>query len=171
MLLSVSAPVGEELCKAAFVLSLYKIIDSPKRGFQVGFSVGLGFALLENLIYIMSSFGTGAAISYSMTTVMRGIGSIPGHAVWTGLSGVSIGWYLCKRRGSKLTQQKKIHHKVGSIMMVIPEKLLILKKNLSEIGRKVRGWLYKPYDRVWSLPKHPARAYPLAIFRSRILEW
>ena len=77
LILSVSAPVGEELCKAAFVLSLYKIIDSPKRGFQVGFSVGLGFALLENLIYIMSSFGTGAAISYSMTTVMRGMDLSP----------------------------------------------------------------------------------------------
>ena len=58
LILSVSAPVGEEICKAAFVLSLYKMIDSPKRGFQIGFSVGLGFALLENLIYIMNSFGS-----------------------------------------------------------------------------------------------------------------
>ena len=30
LILTVSAPVGEELCKAAFVLSLYKLIDSPK---------------------------------------------------------------------------------------------------------------------------------------------
>ena len=92
LILAVSAPFGEELCKAAFVLSLYKLIDSPKRGFQIGFSVGLGFALLENLQYIMISLGGGeyAAFSYSITTIVRGIGSIPGHAFWTGLSGVSI---------------------------------------------------------------------------------
>ena len=98
LILTISAPVGEEICKAIFVLSLYKMIDSPKRGFQIGFSVGLGFALLENLQYIMSSF-SGLAVTYSLTAVIRGIGSIPGHALWTGLSGVSIGWFLCTKRG------------------------------------------------------------------------
>ena len=32
LILTVSAPVGEELCKAAFVLSLYKLIDSLNEG-------------------------------------------------------------------------------------------------------------------------------------------
>ena len=98
LLLTISAPVGEELCKAAFVLGLYKLIDSPKRGFQIGFSVGLGFALLENLQYILISLA-GGPVGFSLTAIVRGIGSIPGHAFWTGLSGVSIGWYICIKRG------------------------------------------------------------------------
>ena len=163
LLLSVSAPVGEELCKAAFVLSLYKIIDSPKRGFQVGFSVGLGFALLENLIYILSSFGTGGAITYSMTTVMRGIGSIPGHALWTGFSGVSIGWYLCTRRGIQTHTAKERDPTKWVVYDGNSGKIVDTERKLSEIGRKVRGWLYKPYDRVWSLPKNPATGISLAI--------
>ena len=162
LILTVSAPVGEELCKAAFVLSLYKLIDSPKRGFQIGFSVGLGFALLENLQYIMGSF-SGLAVTYSLTTVIRGIGSIPGHALWTGLSGVSIGWYLCTKRGIKpqhITEQ-------DSTSWVVfdggTEQIVNTQSELSSMGRTVRGWLYKPFDKVWSLPRSPVTGITLAI--------
>ena len=96
----VSAPVGEELCKALAVFSLAGLIDSKKRGFQVGFTVGLGFALLENLQYILFSLFAGEvmAFSYGLTTVVRGIGSIPGHAMWTACSGYAIGHMLEKRK-------------------------------------------------------------------------
>ena len=100
----ISAPVGEEICKALAVLSLAGLIDSKKRGFQVGFTVGLGFALLENLQYILFSLFAGevVALSYGLTTVVRGIGSIPGHAMWTACSGYAIGHILEQR---KQTQQ------------------------------------------------------------------
>ena len=96
----VSAPVGEELCKALAVFSLAGLIDSKKRGFQVGFTVGLGFALLENLQYILFSLFAGEvmAFSYGLTTVVRGIGSIPGHAMWTACSGYAIGHMLEQRK-------------------------------------------------------------------------
>ena len=162
LILTVSAPVGEELCKAAFVLSLYKLIDSPKRGFQIGFSVGLGFALLENLQYIMGSF-SGLAVTYSLTTVVRGIGSIPGHALWTGLSGVSIGWYLCTKRGintQHVTEQDPTSWVVfdGGTGQIVNT-----QSELSSMGRTVRGWLYKPFDKVWSLPRSPITGITLAI--------
>ena len=164
LILTVSAPVGEELCKAAFVFSLYKLIDSPKRGFQIGFSVGLGFALLENLQYIMLSLGGGeyAAISYSMTTVIRGIGSIPGHAFWTGLSGVSIGWYLCTKRG---ISGDKVRNDDTQWVVFDGEtgRLVNTQRELTNIGRTVRGWLYKPYDKVWNLPRSPLFGISLAI--------
>jgi RsiW-degrading membrane proteinase PrsW (M82 family) len=164
LILTISAPVGEELCKAAFVLSLYRLIDSPKRGFQIGFSVGLGFALLENLQYVLGSFGAGqySAITFSATTIVRGIGSIPGHAFWTGLSGVSIGWYLCMKRGvyGRTLEADKTKWVVfdGESGQVINT-----QRELSVIGRTVRGWLYKPADRVWSLPRTPLLGIPLAI--------
>ena len=96
----VSAPVGEELCKALAVFSLAGLIDSKKRGFQVGFTVGLGFALLENLQYILFSLFAGEvmAFSYGLTTIVRGIGSIPGHAMWTACSGYAIGHMLEQRK-------------------------------------------------------------------------
>ena len=162
LILTVSAPVGEELCKAAFVLSLYKLIDSPKRGFQIGFSVGLGFALLENLQYILGSF-SGLAVSYSLTTVVRGIGSIPGHALWTGLSGVSIGWYLCIKRGITPDDNPHEDNATWVVFDGASGQIVNTQRELSTIGRTVRGWLYKPFDRVWNLPRNPALGISLAI--------
>ena len=162
LILTVSAPVGEELCKAAFVLSLYKLIDSPKRGFQIGFSVGLGFALLENLQYIMGSF-SGLAVTYSLTTVIRGIGSIPGHALWTGLSGVSIGWFLCTKRGIKT---QSLHTQDQTNWVVFDGgtgQIVNTQRELTSMGRTVRGWLYKPFDKVWNLPRSPVTGISLAI--------
>ena len=76
MILFLSAPIGEEISKALAVLCLARFIDSSKRGFQIGFSVGLGFALLENMTYILNSLltGEGAAISFVFTAILRAIG-------------------------------------------------------------------------------------------------
>jgi len=92
----ISAPVGEELCKAAAIWFFASKIRSPKHGFQIGFTVGLGFAILENLQYIGLSGGDAA------TVLVRGIGSIPGHAVWTGLTGAAMGWTLMRSRATEL---------------------------------------------------------------------
>jgi hypothetical protein len=92
----ISAPVGEELCKAGAIWFFASKIKSPKHGFQIGFTVGLGFAILENLMYIGMTGGDAA------TVLVRGIGSIPGHAIWTGLTGAAIGWFLMRGRANEL---------------------------------------------------------------------
>ena len=92
----VSAPVGEELCKGLFVWLFRHKIRSPRHGFQVGFTVGLGFAMLENLQYILSSM-FGGPVSLTLTALIRGLGSIPGHAFWTGLTGVGMGWLMLRQ--------------------------------------------------------------------------
>jgi len=167
LILAVSAPVGEELCKAAFVLSLYKLIDSPKRGFQIGFSVGLGFALLENLQYILASFVSfGAleysAISFSFTAIVRGIGSIPGHAFWTGISGVSIGWYLCRVRGANLDGNP---NEASNWMVYDPNTGMVIseKEKSSFMSHTISNWLDKPIARTWPLPKNPIVGISIAI--------
>jgi hypothetical protein len=90
-LLAAGAPFCEEIFKAMAVAVFLPYISGPKHGFQVGFTVGLGFALIENFQYIGISLLDGA-LSVSMTILVRGIGSIPGHAVWTAITGTAIGW-------------------------------------------------------------------------------
>ncbi|MDC0040435.1 PrsW family intramembrane metalloprotease [Candidatus Poseidoniales archaeon] len=90
LLLVLSAPLGEELWKLLAVLLFLPSIKSPRHGLQIGFTVGLGFALIENMSYVlMSTFG--GPIGLGFTTLVRGIGSIPGHALWTGISGFAVG--------------------------------------------------------------------------------
>lgn len=95
MILFLSAPIGEELSKAFAVLMLSHLIVSPKYGFYIGSTVGLGFALLENAQYIfMALAGDNSGLAYFFTASLRGLSSIPGHALWTGLSGYAIGCWL-----------------------------------------------------------------------------
>jgi hypothetical protein len=90
-LVAVGAPFCEEIFKAMAVALFLPYIKGPKHGFQVGFTVGLGFALIENFQYIGLSL-LGGPVGLSFTILVRGIGSIPGHAVWTAISGTAIGW-------------------------------------------------------------------------------
>ena len=90
-LLAVGAPLCEEIFKAMAVALFLPYIKGPKHGFQVGFTVGLGFALIENFQYIGYSL-LGGPVGLSFTILVRGIGSIPGHAVWTAITGTAIGW-------------------------------------------------------------------------------
>jgi len=96
-LLAVGAPICEEIFKAMAVAAFLPYINGPKKGFQVGFTVGLGFALIENFQYIgISLFG--GPVGLSFTILVRGVGSIPGHAVWTAISGTAIGWLATDRK-------------------------------------------------------------------------
>ena len=100
-ILFLSAPIGEELSKALAVLALSHLIISPKHGFYVGSTVGLGFALLENVTYISMALASDySSIAYFFTATLRGLSSIPGHAMWTGLTGYAIGCWLA--RGHRL---------------------------------------------------------------------
>ncbi len=90
LLLTISAPFGEEIFKMIAVCLFLPSIKNARKGFQIGFTVGLGFALIENLTYILNSTIFGA-IGLTITTLVRGIGSIPGHALWTGVTGFGIG--------------------------------------------------------------------------------
>ncbi len=102
-LLAIGAPFCEEIFKALAVALFLPTIKGPKHGFQIGFTVGLGFALIENFQYIGGSV-FGGPISASLTILVRGIGSIPGHAIWTAIAGTAIGWAASDREfKTKLT--------------------------------------------------------------------
>ena len=92
------APIAEESFKALAVWMQRHQLKSVRHGFLYGATVGLGFAIVENLSYILLSFGGGLP-GFTLTAFVRGIGSIPGHALWTGLTGIGIAamWQRMRR--------------------------------------------------------------------------
>ena len=172
MILFLSAPIGEEICKAAAVLALARFIDSPRRGFQIGFTVGLGFALLENSVYIMGAFGAGeySAVLFLFTSILRGISSIPAHGLWTGISGYAIGWYLTTRK-PRVTLQGDIAAPESAISISNQPWVLmndagqIVKQSATEFSQPIRvpRWMCSSREEAFPLPKNPFYAIGLAI--------
>ena len=167
--LFVFAPIGEEICKALAVLTLARFIDSPKRGFQVGFTVGLGFALLENLGYILNSFASvdTVAVEFAMTSVLRGISSIPGHGVWTGITGYAIGCYLTTKANPVAVgfDTDESLQSVQPNWMLLNKHGEIVEQSSQSVLRQteVPRWLCAPIEKAWSLPSLPAKGLMLAI--------
>ena len=180
----VSAPIGEELCKGLFVLAFASTIDTPKRGFQVGFTVGLGFAMLENLMYVLGSL-FGGPLGFTFTALVRGLGSIPGHAFWTGLTGTGLGWYLMDKRArerplihtpelvgeatQKLPEWKLVNPKTGEFLgnsstdaeEVPSSPVATLLEN--DLAQQLGNW--RPAEANWTvpMPKHPLVGLGLAM--------
>ena len=173
MILFLSAPIGEEICKAVAVFVLARFIDSPRRGFQIGFTVGLGFALLENSMYVLTAFfaGEAAAFSFAFTSILRGIGSIPAHGLWTGISGYAIGHYLCNRAvqvqqpGYVVGQESSISE-TEQAWMLMDSSGRIIKQSSTEYAPDIRipKWLCSSKEESLPLPKNPFYAVGLAIF-------
>lgn len=169
MILFLSAPIGEELSKAVAILFLSRFIDSPKRGFQIGFSVGLGFALLENMSYILSSIavGEGAAISFVLTTVLRAIGSIPGHATWTAITGFAIGHYITdkKRNHDIINNVQKINKKDNESQWILFDKKTgqPISSSSTNIQPVLPKWLSAGEKKAIAMTKSPLKALLIAM--------
>ena len=118
--IAIGAPIIEEICKATALLIFFSSMRGHRAGFLVGFSIGLGFALIENLQYIAVALFGGPA-ELAATTLVRGVGSIPAHALWTGFVGSAIGGMLDELKLDKLAEEKltstqiKIIDKVESV--------------------------------------------------------
>ncbi|MDC0341354.1 PrsW family intramembrane metalloprotease [Candidatus Poseidoniaceae archaeon] len=159
LLLAVSAPFGEELSKALAVLLLYSYIDSAKKGFYVGTTVGLGFALIENLMYIMSSLIGGDGFVFAFTSIIRGIGSVPGHAMWTGISGYGIGYYLHRRRGFPAENRD-----TSWVLYDENTRQVVSYSNQNKaVTADLPNWWMRHVGSGWSLPKSPLFCIALAI--------
>ena len=157
--LAISAPVGEELSKALAVLLLYSYIDSAKKGFYVGTTVGLGFALIENLTYIMNSLFDPSGITFAFTSIIRGIGSVPGHAMWTGISGYGIGYYLHRKRGFPVENQD-----TSWVLYDENTRQVVSYSNQSKaVTADLPNWWMRHVGSGWSLPKSPLFCIAIAI--------
>jgi len=90
----VQAAIPEELCKIAVV---YWVVwrrpefDERMDGIVYATRAGLGFALVENILYL---FGQVDMTGLIVTWVLRALLAVPGHALWTGM----MGYFAARRR-------------------------------------------------------------------------
>ena len=163
-----SAPIGEELCKAFAVLCLTRLIVSPKHGFYVGSTVGLGFALLENAQYIIMALSSEySGILYPITALLRGLSSIPGHALWTGITGYAIGCWLARgNRVPTLTSSPYLSEKNISTWVLYDKKTgSLLPTTLwgTMPSQRMIDFLGRRQKSAWPLPKTVPVALGLAM--------
>ena len=167
MILFLSAPIGEEISKALAVLLLFRYLETPRHGFYVGSTVGLGFALVENAQYIMGSLAVGdGGISFLITSIIRGIGSIPGHALWTGISGYAI--------ASSLRWKSRDSHSVYDFRSSAPKtEWVLFEKSTGQVVSTSRitarpsdwlsRWVMKHRKHAWNLPTNWTQGLIIAI--------
>jgi RsiW-degrading membrane proteinase PrsW (M82 family) len=94
-----SIPVIEEFCKIVGVPKVKKEIDGELDGIIYGITAGMGFAMVENMMYELGFlFGpkTGIVSPWTMGALLRGISSTAIHAVCSGLIGYGYARYLYK---------------------------------------------------------------------------
>jgi protease PrsW len=106
---ALTAPVIEELLTGAGVVLICLIgrdeIDDVMDGFVYGALCGLGFAVVEDVLYFMAAFGgspRGVLEGFYVRVVSSGL---YGHVLYTGLTGMGIG-YLVSRREDVPTKKR-----------------------------------------------------------------
>jgi RsiW-degrading membrane proteinase PrsW (M82 family) len=153
-----AAPVAEEFLKAGFIIVLFAI---NRIGFMIdaaimGFAVGAGFALSENLYYLAVFPGANLGV-----WIVRGFGTAIMHGGATAIFGV-LGQGLTERRpiinplmllpglgagivvhGIYNTFQDQPSIAAASMVLVVPFALLIV---FSKSEHKIHTWLLTDYE-------------------------
>jgi protease PrsW len=87
------APVVEELGKYLVVRkTVYESaeFDEPVDGIIYAAAAGLGFATLENVVYVFSALETSMVLALG-TGLVRAVLSVPGHVLFSAMWGYSLG--------------------------------------------------------------------------------
>jgi len=103
--LVISAPVAEEIMKSLGILGAAKRnqIDSPLDGVVYAGYVGLGFAMVENIIYFSQAIADG---DLGLVFVMRGLFSPFAHPFFTLWVGLAIGTAVRKGRSRRFAAMR-----------------------------------------------------------------
>ena len=98
---ALTAPLIEELLTAAGVVLIALIardeVDDVMDGFVYGALCGLGFAVVEDVLYFMAAFGGtpgGVLEGFYVRVISSGL---YGHVLYTGLTGMGIGYIVSRR--------------------------------------------------------------------------
>ena len=89
------APVVEESAKFLIVRwTVYhrKEFDEPIDGIVYAAAAALGFASVENIVYVLSEWYNGGPVSGFMVLTARAVLSVPAHALFATFWGAALGW-------------------------------------------------------------------------------
>ena len=114
VLVSVVAPIVEELLKPIGLLFVMKRLKTPYEGVLYGVACGMGFAMIENLLYelfILIWYGSDA---WTINAFARGIGSTVLHAV--GPAAIGYGIALSNQMEKPMTQYASFSYVFGVLM-------------------------------------------------------
>jgi len=96
----ISAPLVEETTKGAGLLLLMllarRYFNGPLDGLIYGSLIGGGFAFTENIIYYTRGLESGGADDVLFLFILRGVMNIFGHAIYTSLTGIIVGFVARK---------------------------------------------------------------------------
>lgn len=90
------APVSEETAKFLSVRwTIYnnREFNEPVDGMVYATAAALGFASVENVIYVLNSWLTGGPEMGVMVLAGRSVLSVPAHALFSSLWGLALGWH------------------------------------------------------------------------------
>ncbi len=91
---SLLAPFIEETAKGIVLFAILfgwrHELDSPLDGIIYGAMVGMGFAMVENVLYYVSAFQDGGQVGWNTVVLMRGVIFGLSHALYTSLSGLGL---------------------------------------------------------------------------------
>jgi RsiW-degrading membrane proteinase PrsW (M82 family) len=106
---ALTAPVVEEFLKGAGIVLLYLIvrdeIDDVMDGFVYGALCGLGFAVVEDVLYFMAAFGgtpAGVLQGFYVRVLSSGL---YGHVLYSGLVGMAIGLVVSRREPAPVRER------------------------------------------------------------------
>jgi protease PrsW len=106
---ALTAPFVEETLKGLGVVLIYLIarseLDDMMDGFVYGAIVGLGFAVVEDVLYFMAVFGgepDGVLRGFFLRVLASGLYS---HVLYTGLVGMGIGYVVSRRDDTPLARR------------------------------------------------------------------
>jgi RsiW-degrading membrane proteinase PrsW (M82 family) len=90
------APISEETAK--FLCVRWTVYDDPEfnepvDGMVYATAAALGFASVENVIYVINSWIAGGAEVGVMVLAGRSVLSVPAHALFSSLWGLALGWH------------------------------------------------------------------------------
>ncbi len=94
------APVSEETAK--FLCVRWTVYDNaefnePVDGMVYATAAALGFASVENVIYVINSWISGGAAAGVMVLAGRSVLSVPAHALFSSIWGLALGWHKKRR--------------------------------------------------------------------------
>jgi RsiW-degrading membrane proteinase PrsW (M82 family) len=119
---ALTAPIVEESLKGAGVVLLYLIVrdevDDVMDGFVYGALCGLGFAVVEDVVYFMAAFGgtPGGVLEGFYVRVLSS--GLYGHVLFTGLVGMAIGLLVSRRDPSPVRERLPIAAGIAALALL-----------------------------------------------------